>query len=343
MASKKIIRSDEVNMLCRQMALLIASGLTSAEAISALVDERDNTPMGRLLASMDEEVRRGAPASAVLTRNIPQLKGIPAALVDKGGEDLSQMFRELATYNEKRQETKKLIKASLVYPSIILSVAVAIVALLTVVVVPMLAGMFAEMGQALPLPTRIVIAVSDFMKGWGGLFLFIVLTALVVIIRKNKALALGVADRLPILQNLGRTASSAEFLRTLALMTMAKQPLSESLQASANMITNPYHAEQMHGALSGVNDVPGLVAAMRQTTLLPQMMQKTLAAGERSGMLSSALAEMADYMEREAARAAGRFTASLEPLLMIFLGTTVGFVIIAMYMPIFQMGSVVGK
>lgn len=237
----------------------------------------------------------------------------------------------------------------MVYPSVILFVAVSVVALLMVVVVPMLGAMFAESGQLLPLPTRIVITISDFLKSWGGLILLVCIIAFFVGLvqwrKTEKGLRMtdAIALKMPVMGDLIRKVAVAKFTRTLGTLLTSGVPILEGLLIVARTAGNKVVEESIVATRQSVSEGKTLAEPLSKFAVFPPMVNQMIAVGEATGALDNMLTKIADFYDDEVDGAVATLTSMLEPLLMIFLGTTVGFVIVAMYMPIFQMGSTMGK
>lgn len=341
MASNKKFSAAQQAMVCRQLALLTATGLTLPESLKALAEERETTPVNRAVAAINSEVERGNQAGEALTRNLSQLQGLPPALFKQGSEQLSRVFRQIAEFADKKQELRRIFRNSSIYPAAIAGVMVLVVLLLSVVVIPMLASMFADMGQSLPLPTRIVIGVSNFLKGWGGLFLIVLFSTAVAGLCKNSKLVFGILDKTPAIGRLNRSIAATEYLKTAILLLQSGLSLREALTVAADSVTNTYYAEKLKRLAEQGNDAAAALSNIQNKGLIPSIVGLTLRTGDRSGAALPAFIEAADYMERETDLAYTRFSSLLPPLMIIFIGCAVGFVIIAMYMPIFQMGSAV--
>jgi type IV pilus assembly protein PilC len=267
----------------------------------------------------------------------------------EAGGILDTILGRLAAYMEKFAKIKRQIKSAMIYPSVILFVAIAVVALLLVVVVPMLAAMFKEAGQALPLPTRIVIAFSDFLKGWGGLILFLSFAGTIFGIRRWRKTEAGlrttdrIAMKIPVMGSLVIRVAVAKFTRTLGTLMTSGVPILEGLIIVAKTAGNKIVEEAIMQTRQSVSEGKTLAEPLTKSKVFPAMVTQMISVGEATGALDNMLNKIADFYDEEVDSAVAALTSMLEPMLMIFLGTTVGFVIIAMYMPIFQMGSAVGK
>jgi len=248
---------------------------------------------------------------------------------------------------EKFAKIKSQIKGAMIYPAVILFVAVAVVALLMVVVVPMLANMFTEMGGALPLPTRIVIIISNFLSGWGGLILLLIMVGFIVGLAQwrrtyqGKKITDAIALKLPVMGTLIQRVSVAKFTRTLGTLLSSGVPILEGLLIVARTAGNKIVEEAIVATRQSVSEGKTLAEPLSKAKVFPTMVTSMISVGEATGALDNMLGKIADFYDDEVDTAVGALTSMLEPILMVFLGSVVGFVVVAMYMPIFQMGGMV--
>jgi len=267
----------------------------------------------------------------------------------EAGGILDTILQRLATYMEKLAKIKRQIKSAMIYPSVILFVAVAVVALLLVVVVPMLGAMFESMGQALPWPTRVVLGFSNFLKGWGGLSLLLCVVGFIVGLKQFRKTTKGllltdsIALKIPVMGSLIQRVSVAKFTRTLGTLMTSGVPILEGLLIVSRTAGNKVVENAVMQTRQSVSEGKTLADPLGKAKVFPSMVVQMISVGEATGALDNMLNKIADFYDDEVDTAVAALTSLLEPMLMIFLGVTVGFVIIAMYMPIFQMGSVTAK
>jgi type IV pilus assembly protein PilC len=246
---------------------------------------------------------------------------------------------------EKFAKIKRQIKSAMINPSVILFVAVAVVAILMIFVVPMLSDMFTEMGGSLPLPTRIVIWFSKFLSGWGGLSLLLAFIGFIVGLKNWRKtenglrITDGLALKLPVAGLLITRVSVAKFSRTLGTLMTSGVPILEGLLIVAKTAGNKVMEDAILQTRQSVSEGKTLAEPLSKTKVFPPMVNQMISVGEATGALDNMLNKIADFYDEEVDSAVAALTSMLEPMMMVFLGTTVGFVIIAMYMPIFQMGS----
>ncbi len=348
--SPKITDKDVV-ILTRQLATMIDAGLPLVQCLDILGNQTENKTLAGVVAQVRSDVESGSTFADALKKHPKAFDNLYVNMVAAGeaGGILDTILQRLATYMEKFAKIKKQIKSAMIYPSVILFVAVSVVALLMVVVVPMLANMFSSMGQALPLPTRIVIAVSNFLKGWGGLILLAAVIGLFVGLkqfrRTEKGLRLtdGIALKIPVAGSLIQRVAVAKFTRTLGTLMTSGVPILEGLLIVSRTAGNKVVEESILSTRQSVSEGKTLAEPLSKAAVFPAMVVQMISVGEATGALDNMLNKIADFYDDEVDSAVAALTSMLEPMLMIFLGTTVGFVIVAMYMPIFQMGSLAGK
>jgi type IV pilus assembly protein PilC len=329
---------------------MIDAGLPLVQCLEILGAQTENVTLAKTMVQVRTDVESGSTFAEALKKHPKVFDNLYVNMVAAGeaGGILDTILQRLAAYMEKFAKIKKQIKSAMVYPSVILFVAVAVVSLLLVIVVPMLAAMFAEGGQALPLPTRIVVSVSNFLKGWGGLCLLIGFVGFIVGVKQWRKTEKGlkvtdtIALKLPVAGDLIRKVSVAKFTRTLGTLMTSGVPILEGLLIVARTAGNKVVEEAILTTRQSVSEGKTLAEPLTKSKVFPLMVTSMISVGEATGALDNMLSKIADFYDDEVDGAVATLTSLLEPMLMIFLGTTVGFVIIAMYMPIFQMGEIVG-
>jgi len=345
------IQDRDIVIFTRQLATMIDAGLPLVQCLDILGAQTENPTLAKTIVQVRTDVESGSTFADALKKHTKAFDNLYVNMVAAGeaGGILDTILQRLAAYMEKFAKIKKQIKSAMVYPSVILFVAIAVVALLLVVVVPMLGAMFAEAGQALPLPTRIVLVASNFLKGWGGLSVLIGLVGFFIGIKQARKTEKGlratdaIALKMPVAGDLIRKVAVAKFTRTLGTLMTSGVPILEGVLIVARTAGNKVVEEAILTTRQSVSEGKTLAEPLTKSKVFPPMVTQMISVGEATGALDSMLTKIADFYDEEVDGAVATLTSLLEPILMIFLGTTVGFVIIAMYMPIFQMGSVAGK
>jgi len=344
------ITDKDVVILTRQLATMIDAGLPLVQCLDILGSQTENKALAAVVGQVRSDVESGATFADALKKHSKVFDNLYVNMVAAGeaGGILDTILQRLATYMEKFAKIKRQIKSAMIYPSVILFVAISVVALLMVVVVPMLANMFADMGQALPLPTRIVIGISNFLKGWGGLILLISIVGSFIALKQFRKTEKGlrmtdaIALKLPVAGSLIQRVSVAKFTRTLGTLLTSGVPILEGLLIVSRTAGNKIVEDSVLTTRQSVSEGKTLAEPLSKSQVFPAMVVQMIAVGEATGALDNMLNKIADFYDEEVDSAVAALTALLEPILMIFLGTTVGFVIVAMYMPIFQMGAIAG-
>jgi type IV pilus assembly protein PilC len=344
------VTDKDIVIFTRQLATMIDAGLPLVQCLEILGQQKESVALSKVVVQVRQDVEGGATFADSLKKHPKVFDNLYCNMVAAGeaGGILDTILQRLAAYMEKFAKIKKQIKSAMIYPSVILFVAVAVVSLLMVVVVPMLANIFSESGQQLPLPTRIVVAISNFMKGWGGLGVVIGLVSVVVVLKQWRKTENGLraqdafALKIPVMGSLIQRVSVAKFTRTLGTLLTSGVPILEGLIIVARTSGNKVVEEAIMATRQAVSEGKTLAEPLSKAKVFPPMVVQMISVGEATGALDNMLNKIADFYDDEVDSAVGALTSMLEPMLMIFLGVVVGFVIVAMYMPIFQMGSAVG-
>jgi len=345
------VTSKNIVILTRQLATMIDAGLPLVQCLDILGSQTENKALSKVVNQVRSDVESGATFADALKKHPKVFDNLYVNMVAAGeaGGILDTILQRLAAFMEKFAKIKSQVKSAMIYPAVILFVAVAVVALLLVVVIPMLAGMFADMGQALPLPTRIVIAASNFLKGWGGIFSVVAIVGSIVGLKQwrktEKGLTItdGIALKLPVIGSLIQRVSVAKFTRTLGTLMTSGVPILEGLLIVSRTAGNKIVENAVLATRQSVSEGKTLAEPLSKAKVFPPMVTQMIAVGEATGALDNMLNKIADFYDDEVDSAVAALTSLLEPMLMVFLGVTVGFVIVAMYMPIFQMGALAGK
>ena len=345
------ITDKDIVIFTRQLATMIDAGLPLVQCLEILGSQTENKGLSKVITQVRSDVESGATFADALKKHPKAFDTLYVNMVAAGeaGGILDTILGRLASYMEKFARIKKQIKSAMIYPSVILFVAVTVVAILMIFVVPMLANMFAEMGGTLPAPTRIVIWLSNFLSGWGGLSMALSAVGIFVGIQQWRKTENGlrmtdrIAMNIPVVGMLIRKVAVAKFTRTMGTLLTSGVPILEGLIIVAKTAGNKVIEEAIMMTRQSVSEGKTLAEPLSKSKVFPAMVNQMIAVGEATGALDNMLNKIADFYDEEVDTAVAALTSMLEPLLMIFLGTTVGFVIVAMYMPIFQMGALAGK
>jgi type IV pilus assembly protein PilC len=261
----------------------------------------------------------------------------------ESGGILDTILNRLASYIEKSMKLKKKVKGAMTYPIVVTSIAVLVIAIIMIFVVPTFSKMFTTLGGTLPLPTLIIIKASDFLAGIGGLMSFLTIVALIVAFAQIRKTEKGriVTDRiflkLPIFGILLKKVAVAKFTRTLSTLISSGVPILDGLEITAKTAGNKIVEHAVMDVRLAVSEGKTLAEPLMKSKVFPPMVTHMIAVGESTGALDAMLSKIADFYDDEVDNAVSNLTAMMEPMLMVFLGGSVGFIVIAMYLPIFKL------
>lgn len=339
--------SAQLALFARQLATLVGSGLPIDESLAALAEGSEGRMRG-LVVSLRSRVMEGSSLAAALAEHpqaFPPLFRTSIAAGESAGR-LDQVLRRLADYAESRDALRQRITLALTYPILLSLVALAVVTGLMIYVVPQVTGVFAQFGQTLPWPTRLLIAISDLLRAHGLWLLIggaVSVAAGVLALRQppvREAAQRGLL-RLPLAGRLLRAIDTSRFARTLALLTASAVPLLEAIGIAAQVVSlKPLHRALVQVGLR-VREGHGFARALADTRQFPPIAVRLIQSGETSGRLDAMLAEAADHQERELDTALGMAMAALGPAVILLVGGMVLFIVLAILLPIFDLNSLI--
>ena len=348
-ASKGKITDKDITLFTRQLATMMKAGVPLLQAFDIVGKGHSNPAVAKLLGDIKGDVETGSSLSASFRKYPLYFDALFCNLVGAGEQAgiLDSLLDRLATYKEKIMAIKGKIKSALFYPISILVVAFVIVAIIMIFVIPAFKELFDGFGAELPAPTLIVMAMSEFFVQWwwaifgsigGGLWFFFYTW-------KRSEKMQSTMDRLvlklPVFGDVIRKATIARFSRTLSTMFAAGVPLVEALDSVAGASGNRVYYDATKRIQSEISTGTSLTVAMQNAEVFPNMVLQMTAIGEESGALDSMLSKVADFYEGEVDDAVDALASLMEPMIMVVLGVLIGGLVIAMYLPIFKMGSVV--
>ncbi|MBI4035281.1 MAG: type II secretion system F family protein [Candidatus Chisholmbacteria bacterium] len=338
------VKSDEVVSFTRQLATMITAGLPVTEALSVL--EMQGSPaMGVVLGEVRRDVEGGLSLAEALKKR-PQFGGVYVALVRAGeaGGVLDQVLKRLADNLEKQREFRNKTKGAFIYPAIVVTGMVIVGGVMMVFVMPKLTAMYADFGVDLPGPTRILISISRLAGRWWWLW-GAAAAGLVVGGRAWSKTSLGGKRidgwlfRLPVVGNLRKELMFTEFTRTLALLVGAGVSILEGLRIAGLVVGSPIYRSKIEKVTLQVEKGFPLAASLAVDEGFPRMLSQMIAVGEETGKLEEVLNKLSAYFEEIAENKIRGLTTAIEPLIMILLGVGVGFLIVAVIMPIYNLTS----
>ena len=345
------VGDKEVAVFTRQFATMINAGLPLVQCLEILSTQTENKIFAKAIAEIKFDVEAGSTFADALKKHPKIFDELYVNLVHAGevGGLLDTILGRLAKHIEKAMKLKSQIKSAMVYPSAIMGVAVIVISVLMIFVIPIFARMFLEMSGGkvgLPFPTQMVIDVSNFMKG-NILFLIMGAAALVYAIKRYYATPKGrlVMDRfflrLPVMGDLIRKAAVAKFTRTLGTLITSGVPILEGLTITSKTAGNKVVEGAILMARQSISEGKTVAEPLAKSGVFPSMVTHMISVGEATGALDAMLGKIADFYDEEVDASVAALTALLEPMMMVFLGTIIGFIVIAMYLPIFKMAAAI--
>lgn len=347
--SKKITPFD-IAMLTRQLATMMKAGVPLVQSFDIVADGLENKGLQELVMAIRNDISSGTSFAGALRKHPKHFDNLYCNLVDSGEKAgaLEAMLDRIATYLEKTELLKKKVKKAMTYPVAVIIVAIIVTAILLVKVVPQFESLFQGFGAELPVFTQMVVNLSEWLQTWW----FVVLLGIagtIFLFRESKRRSQKFSDlvdkyvlKLPVVGEILDKSSVAKFGRVLSTTFAAGVPLVDALDSVAGATGNAVYRDAIDRIKTDVASGTQLQVSMRQQDIFPIMAVQLTAIGEESGNLDEMLAKVAEHYEAEVDDMVDNLTALMEPMIMAVLGVLVGGLIIAMYLPIFQMGQVVG-
>ncbi len=348
-AGKRVTPLD-IAIFSRQIATMMKAGVPIVGALEIIASGSKNPRMQTLVNAIRADVESGSSLSEALGKHPVEFDELFRNLV-KAGESagvLETVLDTVATYKENTEALKGKIKKAMFYPTAVVAVALIVSAILLVFVVPMFEEVFASFGADLPAFTQLVVNLSHFMVAWWWLIVIAWVGAVVAFIMvKNRSIAFQyfldrVILKVPVVGQIIHNSAVARFARTLAVTFKAGVPLVEGLDTVAGATGNNVYEKAVHRVRDDVAVGYSVNMAMKQTNQFPHMVVQMTAIGEEAGALDTMLFKVAEFYEQEVDNAVDALSSLLEPMIMVFLGVVVGGMVVAMYLPIFKLGAVVG-
>ncbi|MCL2658296.1 MAG: type II secretion system F family protein [Betaproteobacteria bacterium] len=343
------VTDKDVAIFTRQLATMLRSGVPLLQAFDIAIKGSSNPALSRMLNQIRADVESGSSLAQAFRKHPVQFDSLYSNLVGAGEQSgaLDALLERLATYREKMLAIKSKIKGALFYPIAVVTVALGVVAVMMLFVIPQFKAVFTSFGADLPAPTLFVMALSDaFLAYWYLIFggLAVAIIGLSMAYKRSPQMQFTM-DRLllkfPVIGEIIQKATVARWTRTLSTMFAAGVPLVEALDSVGGAAGNRVYQLATKQIQNDVSTGISLTVSMQNANVFPMMVLQMVGIGEESGQLDSMLGKVADFFEREVDDAVDALSQLLEPLIIVFLGTVVGGLVVAMYLPIFKLGQVV--
>jgi type IV pilus assembly protein PilC len=338
------VKTKELAIFTRQFSVMIDAGLPVVQCLEILGQQQQNRAFQRVLFEIREDVEAGSSLNEAFKKHPKVFDNLYCNLVAAGeaGGILDTILQRLSVYIEKAVKLKAAVKSALIYPTVVVTVAILVVIVIMWKVVPTFASLFEGLGAKLPMPTRIVIAISHFLGRWAWL-IFLMLVALFVAVRiyyktpGGRYLIDKILLKLPVFGIVLKKIAVARFCRTLATLVSSGVPILEGLDITAKTSGNAIVEEVIMKTRKAVEEGKTLTQPLEESKLFPGMVTQMIGVGESTGALDAMLSKIADFYEDEVDEAVTNLMSLLEPIIIVFLGVTIGGIVIAMYMPLFTL------
>jgi type IV pilus assembly protein PilC len=345
---KPKISGKDVVIFTRQLSTMIDAGLPLVQSLEILGEQMENPSFKKVLRTIRSDVESGTTFADAMKKHPATFDNLYCNMVEAGevGGILDTILNRLATFMEKNMALKKKVKGAMTYPVICICISFVVMAVMLVFVVPVFQKMFADFGGALPGPTQFVVDLSEFSKGnfhfiIGGIFAAIYTVKKVYKTEKGRIQMDRMLLNMPIIGPLLRRVAVAKFTRTLGTMLQSGVPILESLNVVARTAGNKVIEMAVFRVTDSISEGRAIAEPLEETGVFPGMVVQMINVGEATGALDVMLTKIADFYDEEVDQAVENLTASIEPLMMCFLGGMIGGLVIAMYLPIFSMAGAI--
>jgi type IV pilus assembly protein PilC len=340
---------QSIAIFTRQFSVMIDAGLPLVQCLEILGSQQDHKVFKRVLIQVRQDVESGSNLADSMRKHPKTFSDLYTNMVAAGeaGGILDTILQRLATYIEKAVKLNSQVKSAMIYPVAVISIACIVVMVILWKVIPVFASLFASLGAELPLPTRVVIAMSNFIADFWWLITIVVVAGVYAFRRyyetyKGKRVIDATVLRMPVLGMLMRKIAVARFCRTLSTLTSSGVPILDGLQITARTAGNSIVEDAIMATRKSVEEGKTISEPLGDTEVFPPMVVQMIAVGEQTGALDTMLSKIADFYEDEVDLAVAGLMKLLEPVLIAFLGVAIGGIVIAMYMPMFSLISQIG-
>ena len=348
---RKKVKAKDLSIFTRQFSVMIDAGLPLVQCLEILAQQQENKYFQQVLLQVRQDVEEGSTLAAAMSRHARVFDQLYSNMVEAGetGGILDLILQRLSTFIEKIVKLKRDIISAMIYPTAVILLAVVAVAVIMIVVIPQFQQIFLGLlgpGEQLPLPTRIVVGISNFLGGWGGLAILLTVIGTSLAVRFYYRTPNGRRNidwfllKVPVIGDILRKISVARFSRTLSTLLSSGVPILQSLDITAKTSGNVIIEEAITKVRQGVERGESFVEPLKATEVFPHMVAQMIGIGEQTGALDAMLGKIADFYEAEVDAAIANLLTLIEPLLIGFLGITIGSIVIAMYLPLF---TLIGK
>ncbi|WP_353685065.1 type II secretion system F family protein [Thermodesulfovibrio sp. 3907-1M] len=345
------VSQKDILFFTRQFATLFSSGVPVLQAFDALIGQIKNKSFKKVLIQLRNDIEKGSSLADAMKKHPRVFSSLFVNMVRAGEEGgmLDKVLQRMADYFEKMIKLRRKIIGAMIYPSLVIAVAVLVVAIIMIFVIPTFAKLFAEMGVDLPLPTRVTIAMSNFMAR-SGIFILSGVIGFFIFIKflrrsaKGKKITDAIFLKIPLLGVILLKASLSRFARTLGTLLGSGVPILNSMEIAARASGNKVIEDIVIEMREDVTAGKSLTEVLKSKPIIfPPIFVQMVSVGESTGKTDEMLNKVADFYDEEVDNAVANLMSMLEPALIVFLGVTIGFIVISLYLPIFKLGEVAGR
>jgi len=338
------VKTEAVTIFTRQFATMINAGLPLIKCLSILAQQTESNALADIITDCQREVEQGRSLSEALSKHPEAFPNLYVAMVRAGelGGMLDDVLLRVADQLEREAEIRKKVKSAMTYPIAILGLSLVLLTGMIVFVVPRFTAMFKQLGGDLPSFTKALVAISHFVGGWGGLVIIACIVGFVIAERRFKATDKGryaidkMKLRLPFVGSLFHKTAMSKFSRSLGTLLSSGVPILGALEITGETTGNMVVTRALEDVRAGVKEGETIAQPLSQAAVFPPMVTQMIAIGEETGALDVMLGKVSEFYDTEVNAGVDSLTSTLEPLLMMFLGVTVGLIVIALYLPIFR-------
>ena len=343
-----VVKQKDVILFCRQFSTMIDAGLPIIQCLDILHSQQENATFKKMLKNVKDSVESGSTLAEALKAYPKHFDDLFINMIHAGetGGILDTILRRLSTYMEKAAKLKAKVKGAMTYPIVTIVIAIVVLAVILIFVIPVFEEMFADFGADLPTPTKVVIAMSDFAKSKAG-YIIVAIILFVIAFRRTYKTEKGraVIDRsvlrLPVFGDLLRKVAVAKFTRTMGTMLGSGVAILEALDIVGKTAGNKTIEDAISKVRSGISEGRTMADPLTESGVFPSMVCQMISVGEATGALDAMLGKIADFYDEEVDQAVENLTSLIEPFMLVFLGVTIGGLVVAMYLPIFKMAGAI--
>jgi type IV pilus assembly protein PilC len=335
-------------LFTRQFSTMIDAGLPIVQSLDILAEQTENKPLKNTIRDVKRDVSGGTTLADALEKHPKAFDELYVNMVRAGeaGGVLNTILNRIALFIEKADKLKKKVKGAMIYPSTIITVAIGVVAILLIFVIPVFAELYGSMGRALPVPTQVTIDVSNFFRAY---FLYLIAALVLVIVAikiyyktpQGRLAIDGLLLKFPVIGDLLRKVAVARFSQNMSLLLASGVPILDGLAITAKTAGNKVIEMAIMNARVSISEGKTVAEPLEKSGVFPPMVCQMVSVGENTGALDGMLKRVGDFYEDEVDNSVNNITALMEPMIMIFLGIVLGGLVISMYLPIFQLGSLI--